>query len=152
MSKNSEAELAQERKQEETRQAMARVRLALVDLTANLLRVMRGSGKSNYLGAQACEFLQALNAYEEIAGFYPDSWSLENVLSIQREPSARLSADELLKHEAEATMLQGALQVVASRLLGQLTFQRRGEKELYDGIRLLDEHRKENRERLKQEW
>jgi hypothetical protein len=131
---------------------MARVRSALVDLVANALRVTRGAGKSGDLGQQACEFLQALNEYEEVAGFYPGSWNLDNALSIQREPSAQLSVDELVERAAETVILQGALQVVASRMLGQRTFESKGQNELYDGIRQLDEHRKERRKRLKEEW
>jgi hypothetical protein len=154
VSETSEAELARKRKADETRRAMDRVQSAVVDLTANLLRVTRGAGKSYELGAQANQFVETLIAYREVAGCYPDTYSLDNALRFERDEEFlnRLKGDALDEYYAKEKVLRGALQTVASRLLGQSTIQRMGENEMFEGIRRIEDIQEKNRKLHEVEW
>jgi hypothetical protein len=154
VSETSEAELARKRKDDETGRAMNRVQSAVVQLTANLLRVTRGAGKSYELGAQASHFVETLIAYREVAGCYPDTYSLDNALRFERDEAFlnRLKGDALDEYYANEKVLRGALQTVASRLLGQSTIQRMGENEMFEGMRRIEDIRERNRKVREAEW
>jgi hypothetical protein len=141
VSENSEAELAQ-------REAMGQVRWALRDLAANLMRIIRGAGKPWEIGQQAQALINSIIAYREAAGYSPSSD--ENYKSpIARRWPGRV--DRFDKHGsrnrmwAEDIVIRGCLQIAASRLLYQNTQRRAGEHEMYDGLRDLEEARKEAR-------
>jgi hypothetical protein len=109
------------------------VRRALRDLTANLLRVTRGAGQPGLIGRQAITLLDALAECQRETGFLPD---LGGFLT---EPVMRLDFDSSDRRVAQTEIIGGALQIAASRLLGQLTQERRGEQELRDGLRRWNE-------------
>lgn len=154
VSETSEAELARKRKEDAVHNAMARVRSALVELGANLLRVTRGAGKSYELGTQANRFVEALISYQEAAGCYPDAVSLNGVLDFGHDEEflSKLKGDARDEYYAKQAILRGALQTVASQMLGQLTIQRSGEKELSDGIQHLNGIREKRRKLHEAEW
>jgi hypothetical protein len=60
------------------------------------------------------------------------------------------SASELRWEDAERTILAGACQIIASRLLGQKMQEKRGSHELDKGIRELDNLKEANRKLAKQ--
>jgi hypothetical protein len=46
--------------------------------------------------------------------------------------------------DAVQQMIAGGLQAAASQLLGQLTQERAGEQEMFDGLRIIERQREEN--------
>lgn len=107
---------------------------------ANIMRVARGAGKPHRLVHDAVDMVGAFNAYFELAGHYPGehvAYEIRHLLwarSCDREWSDGI--DE---------MSRGALQVVASRLIGQLTQETRGEHELISGLTVIEKIRAANR-------
>ncbi|MFT8246599.1 hypothetical protein [Roseomonas sp. BN140053] len=145
VAENSEAELEARRKQEATDRAREQVVRALRELAANLLRVIRGAGKPWTLGQDAAEVVIAIEAYQEIAGPTLFADDIAAALRIQEHyrhlPS--LSSREAERLDAEEQVVRGALQVVASKLLGQRTQEAAGDDEMHRGIREFGEIRAE---------
>lgn len=137
---NTEADIARDR-------ATAAVSWKLRNLTANLLRVVRGAGKPHEIAEQAGELVLAVAAYQKAFGHWPPSWELSEMLSIDQpqEGLARLEGHEWSRAHAEHTIVRGALQIAASRLIGQSTQERAGESEMLDGVRSLEAAREEMR-------
>jgi hypothetical protein len=93
------------------------VQRALIELTANLLRVTRGAGKAWAIGDQAVALVKAMAKFQEITGIWPTA-ELANEISSWDELPSYLTKDEDIEHHyAEQAALRGALQIVASRLL-----------------------------------
>lgn len=147
VSETSAAEIERRRKEQERERLTQNLEWRLRELTANLLRVCRGAGKPYEIGPQANALVAAFMAFFEATGQFPDNYHLTNML---HRPSALESFREkgldptkyrgyLTREEAKQTIVRGALQMVASDLLGQTTQIRRGEDELHQGIRALDE-------------
>ncbi|MDQ0998058.1 hypothetical protein QFZ34_003240 [Phyllobacterium ifriqiyense] len=126
---------------------MADVGFHLRELTANLLRVSRGAGKANNIGHQCAKLIRALQAYHEEVGHWPPSWDLQEAISKETvyPEGFVLSEDEAERLSHTETMVSGALQIVASRLLDQNTQIRAGESELYRGFNGLVAYRLEQR-------
>jgi hypothetical protein len=124
-----------------------RLSRAIRELTANLLRVMRGAGRSYAIGDQLQSIVRAFIEYQEKFGYLPAPFMFDEMLSIDQSEAWRthLRGAELMRSHAEARIVRGALQVAASLLLRQLTHQRAGERELRDGIQDLDAAREETR-------
>jgi hypothetical protein len=128
VSENSDAELAR-------RRALERVEAALHELGANMLRVVRGAGKPYELGAQAAEFSLAMQAHFDIAEMYPSSGELAEMLSIEEDHAGhRMNDHDRQMYLDEATIIRGALQIAASRLLGQRTQEAAGNSDLWKGV------------------
>jgi hypothetical protein len=151
---STEEELAHKRASEARTRAIEartdatdRVSWALRNMTANLLRIVRGAGKSCEVGGQIEELVQALNGYHKVVGHGPPPEDLSQMLSIDRDEEwcGRASPVELLRTEARDHIVRGALQITASRLVRQLTHEHKGEDELRDGILQLEEARAEMR-------
>lgn len=121
------------------RRCRDKVEWALRELTANLLRVARGAGRYEAIYNQALQFVIACKEYHEQVGYYPDK-ELPAILNTAPD----FDAPEL-KH-AEHKIVRGALQMTASRLLGQWTQERNGENEFRAGIIALDQARAAHRE------
>ena len=123
---------------------------ALRDLTANLLRIVRGAGKPYEIVRQADELLQALVAYQKAVGHWPPSHELAEMLSVDRneEWRSQLKNSELNRLYAEERIVRGALQKTASRLIGQATQEAAGDSEMYDGLRGLEAARAESRREM----
>lgn len=117
-------------------EAERQVDLALRELAANVLRVVRGAGRPYELDRQAIAFAEACEAYREAVGHYPASEGLGAALHVREilEPG-KWGEQEHEFAEAREAMIRGGLQIAASRLLGQPTQERAGESELFDGGR-----------------
>lgn len=137
---NSAADLAREH-------AMLDVQSALAELAANLLRVIRGAGKPYMLPRNAADFLKAVVAYNEITGPIPFEGRVLDALDIGYDLDARLemSPDNQERTLAEEQIVQGALQIAASQILGQKTQERAGSSEMHAGIRDLEALRRRQR-------
>jgi hypothetical protein len=130
VSSNSEAEVVSKRE-------LAAIRATLRALAANILRVIRGAGRSSELASQAAAFIEACISFKEAAGRFPFTDELEPMLALDYPPESIRELDETERalEDAKRTIISGALQVVASELLGQRTQATIGSHELADGAR-----------------
>jgi hypothetical protein len=143
VSENSDDDLKRRRVDEE-------LGYAIRALTANLLRVTRGAGKPFEIGLQAQRVVDAVVAYYEAwrRNPGPEQYAKYLDIGLDREILARVSEEERYRSYAEEAMVRAALQISASRLVGQLTQERVAEHHLYEAIRDLDEVRKMQRKRM----
>jgi hypothetical protein len=109
----------------EANRAEEEARFALRELAANLMRVTRGAGKPYLILNQVFELANAAIRFQKITGRWPD---LGGELSVD-DPRAS-NFDSPIKDATDA-MLRGALQMVASRLLGQIPQEAMGSTELF---------------------
>jgi hypothetical protein len=130
------------------RSAAEGVGWALRDLAANLIRVVRGAGKSYELGKQAAAFIHALQDYREGVGHYPAPHELNAMVALEDDDTREWSEEERSRRHAERTIIRGALQIAASDMLEQRTQRAAGESELYTGVnRTIDQ-----REAAQRKW
>ena len=131
--------IVSERTDEEIAEARALAVLddALKDLTANLLRVVRGAGKPYDVRKQVA-LVHA--AYAGLAEANPRAtWpDISEGLSV-----ASAFEDEMTT--ARECMVRGALQIAASKIADQPMQERAGRDELMTGFRAIEEIRAENR-------
>lgn len=140
-------------------QALAKVKGPMRRLAANLLRVVRGAGSSAELGQQMVACIIAMDAYRDAVGHGVPSWDLNEMLDPQvayseARPWVKSNDEDLARWEedgtadaqaAEMDIQKACLQMVASTLVDQLTQKRRGEHDLYEGIRRLEAARERSR-------
>lgn len=120
---------------------------AMVELTANLLRIIRGAGKPYELGRHLSEVMRTMQQHYDVVGFWPYDEMAEAV----RLPDVWDRAAERPGNAAELyaihSIVRGSLQMIASDLLGQRTQRVSGEHELYGGANDLEAFRQEQRKR-----
>ena len=92
-------------------------RAALLELTANLMRVVRGAGKAERIAAQTNAFAVAFNEYSDLHGHGPAADLLREILHFRSNDAAGGPHPE--EAIAESAICRTALQVVASKLLDQ---------------------------------
>jgi len=144
VSENTGADLARKR-------ASQRVDDALRELTANLLRVVRGAGRPHDIADQSLALTDSLVAYREATGVLPFGDDLAAVIQ-PGEPDLRLwGGDEQARHYAHQLVIKGSLQVTASRLLHQPTQEAAGRREMHDGMVEIEAMRAATREQAKAE-
>ena len=122
---------------------------ALREMAANMLRIIRGAGKSYELLAQMKKTIDSAIKFQGLHGHFPQ---VSNYLEIEDKHQKiierrhagdidQASIDRWWKDGtfekmiAEHTIMCGAFQAVASQLIGQRTQENAGERELHDGIR-----------------
>lgn len=120
---------------------------ALRELTANLIRVTRGAGRSYEIGQQAKELIDAYQAYKTAVGTWPSSYELNEMLALDDHEGRGDSADEagVTLHYGQQYVVKGALQIAASQLIGQRTQEAAGRSQLHDGLRMVEEAREMRR-------
>jgi hypothetical protein len=129
---------------------LAELRWRLVTLTANLLRVTRGAGRSWEIVTQCIETAHAYHAYVQAIGHLPPSFEIEQILNLKRE-FGDFSSDADIDC-GRSMLVAGALQFTASTLLGQRTQVAAGQREMFEGERLIVQARERQRkERLAEE-
>jgi hypothetical protein len=124
----------------------------LRELAANIMRVTRGSGRVFEISLQANAFLDAMTRYRDVVGYYPHMDRLKKALRTD-DPVAtdRMPADKLGEVYARRTIVRGALQVAASRLLDQSAEAAAGEAEILKGIREFEKVEEAARQRKQAE-
>jgi hypothetical protein len=136
---NSESEIRR-------RRAAENVEWPLRDLTANLIRVVRGAGKPYAIRDQLAAVLTAMSDYRDAAGRWPSSDELANMVAMQRPQWLETTSSEIRAEDwAKSRIIRGALQMTASELLGQRTQEAAGESEMYDGINQIEDLRTKRR-------
>lgn len=117
----------------------------LKQLAANMLRIVRGAGKPYEVGQQCARVIDAYHKYRATVGEWPPSHVIGEILSIRYREN-RAKTDRAIEWEdAKQQMIAGGLQAAASQILGQLTQERAGESEMFDGLRVIERQREENR-------
>jgi hypothetical protein len=147
--------LVSSKSDEEFRRKQARDNLdwPLRDLTANLMRIARGAGRPNLLSRQLDACLDALRTYLKEHGSLPPAHTIQDILDpdaayrghrpwIAEERGSEIESDHEL---ALREIRRGALQSVASMLLGQQPQFSSGENAIHEGIRRWDEVRAKRR-------
>lgn len=137
VAQNTEADLARKR-------ASAEVSWALRQLTANLLRIVRGAGAPGEIIGQIDWLLGTIMAFQNVVGLAPFS-EYPQMLDFVPHEEWRRHADrgQLALVRAEERIVRGLLQIAASRLVGQTTQERAGESEMYAELRDLKDAREE---------
>lgn len=140
VSENSPDDIKRHREQ-------ARVNRALRVLAANIMRVARGAGRPEELGLNAQAVVETMVAYHEAVGHYPPSEELAVSLPIENsaEIMERVGSEGRTRLRAEQDMIRGALQVAASRLLGQGTQESMGRTEMMRGFHALEDAEAQSR-------
>jgi hypothetical protein len=142
---------------------------AIRDTAANMLRIIRGAGKPYELLFQMKKAIDSAIKFQELHHHWPSDViandlqledEMEKVLARGREGTLdQVTIDRWWKDGtfdrmmAEHTIHRGALQAIASELIGQNTQKRSGETEFHDGIRhwirVRDERIQKDREAAK---
>lgn len=124
------------------------IKWPLRELAANIIRVVRGAGKSYEIAGQCLEVIEAFQRYRDKVGHWPSSWEIDEALSI-RDERENNAYDEAWEREcARESVVRGCLQVAASRLMGQNTQEQRGRSEMMEGVRELERIHDESRKKL----
>lgn len=126
------------RQQIDAMQMQGRVDYALRELAANIIRVVRGAGRPDDIIGQCNEVLKEAVEYHEKVGRYVSLDSVAAALRLERERISDYDSFVGQRQLAMRQMINGSLQVTASRLLGQPTQQRRGESEMFEAYRELE--------------
>jgi hypothetical protein len=140
---------------------------AIRDCAANMLRIIRGAGKPYNLLGQMQEVLRAALEFQEAHGYWP-----QNIITNDLKIEDKIERERLRLKEgsinqatydrwwengefdlsrAEMRMYQGALQAIASQLIGQKLQQTSGEREFYEGVSDLAKAREELRNSARKE-
>jgi len=118
----------------EVRRARERAELAMLDLTANLLRIVRGAGKPYEIGRQVIACATAMQDHWDVAKVWPYNEMAEAIrLPGLYDMKYGEGRDGDMAY-ARQSILRGALQHIASDLLEQRTQQRAGDHEMMQGV------------------
>ena len=100
-------------------EALNQVGHSLRALAANLVCIVRGTGKPLELGRDVDAFTAALGAFEGATGAHPKAWELAAMLRVDLDPksSAPGSEEDLVEQYAQHAIVQASLQLAATRLL-----------------------------------
>ena len=137
VSNQSEDDLALER-------AARDIDAALREVVANILRVSRGAGATWKILEQLGDLVQALKAHSKLPGamMFDFEGCLRSIF-----PDGLTVTPEGNRREwtyAEERMVSGAMQIVASRFLGQKTQEAAGHTEMFEGLITIERLRKQN--------
>jgi len=128
------------------KRAEAQLERPLKQLASNLLRVVRGAGRPEEIVTNCFEVVEVFKNFREVVGYWPDNVGMTLHLP-------RMTTGHYDEHEAAINvMVDGALQVAASRLIGQLTQETRGKHELLEGFRMLLSERERERAKTRAKW
>ncbi len=135
----TEAEIARERAAVARERAEIDVTNAMIDLSANLLRVIRGAGRSHEIGHHCAALLKAMTDFRAATGV----WPFPEMERAVRRPDPDFGASEAMYEEQMMfqSIIGGALQMAASEMLGQRPQIAAGETEIFRGIDRLEKIR-----------
>lgn len=114
---------------------------SLRNLTANLMRITRGSGKLLEVESQVMELANELAKHRDLTSQGVSPHIYRQALVFDPEIHTE-DQDVAEKHRARAMVVQGALQFAAAEILDQSTFKSAGDDEMSDGVRMWEAWRK----------
>jgi hypothetical protein len=127
--------------------ATAKLGWALKDLTANLIRVVRGAGKPEMIFKQVDGFVEAYATFFDDTGEAPDPALLRGLIAM---PEPNWDDDRLDEVLSEQALIRHSLQVVASGLLEQRTQRETAMNKFHDTLRRIEERRALAKKRKRQ--
>lgn len=145
VSDQSEADLAKLRAERDREDALVEIESTLRGLAANIMRVTRGAGSPHTLVADAVEFLRAVDGFKQSTGTRPSGHVYAGALELLKAAGFRSDPH----YYGLKKITRGALQAVASELVGQRTQAAAGEHEIYQGVTLIEAARAEARKGIK---
>ncbi len=121
----------------------------LRDLSANLLRLIRGGGKSYEVENQLKHAQNAIERYRATASHGVPPHLIDGALNLRLEApdGVEENSEDRIWRDGQERMIRGALQIAASHLLGQNSQGAKGTDELYEGQRIIEELRLKNLKR-----
>lgn len=114
-----------------------RLRSGLRKMAANLMRIARGAGNPYELEQQITSLSDYLKSYRDLVGHGVSDHIVYDCLNIRQRLDHDTDADYRRRHEAKETMMLGAIQVAASRLTRNTTQEIAGDRQMLDGVELL---------------
>lgn len=108
---------------------------ALRQLAANIIRVVRGAGNPDEIIVQCAKVVDTAIAFREAAERVPSPVSVASAIKLKHDSLQYDDSFWFSRQLADRKMISGVLQFAASRLLGQLTQERRGETEMHEAYR-----------------
>ena len=134
-------------RQIEANEAQERVDWALRQLAANLIRVVRGAGKPEDLIKQCADVVNAAVDHRDAAGMLPSSFAVASAIQLKHDELQYENDFWFERQLAYRSIVNGALQFTASKLLEQPLHVQRGQDEMDKGIRGLESAREELRKK-----
>lgn len=112
---------------------------ALRDLTANLLRIMRGQGVPTEIEEQAQALVSALSHYRHAVGVAPTAEDLAHGLDADqaRTVPEQASTERIAEVRAEEAIIRGAIDIAAARLLIEAQHEAAGHAQMRAGLNAL---------------
>ncbi len=101
----------------------------LIELAANIIRVVRGAGRPHEVILQCDEVVKAALEFRDKSKRLPSQESVASALRLRHE-EIDYSKPWADRESARQDMVSGALQIAASRLLGQHLQVKQGEREM----------------------
>lgn len=111
---------------------------ALLQLSANIIRVVRGAGRPYDVILQCSDVLQAALEVKEKTGRVPSDAAVANTLMLKHEEVTEYESFRSQRKLAMEQMISGALRVAAARMLDQRLQIDHGEKEMQSAYLSLD--------------
>ena len=110
-------------------------------LAANIMRVFRGAGKPYAITGQLTDVLDAVGEYQDSHNSGVPPWVYESALCEERQRpyDMGLNADERERASARDTIVDGAMQVAASDLLGQRAQSSAGHSQMTLGFSMIND-------------
>lgn len=140
---------------------------AVRECAANMLRVIRGAGKPHELLLQMKKVIDSAVKFQELHGYWPDDVIAgklrlddERHECLERCRAGDLSQAAVDRWRTDGTLDEmsaeyitfcGALQIIASRMIGQKTQESAGDSEFHHGLRELEEIRERRRRQVVEE-
>jgi hypothetical protein len=111
------------------------LKFSLINLTANLIRVVRGAGKPDRIVDYIDGFVDAFNEYYKVIGHAPTGAMLSDLIRFPDRADLKLDDDRLDEMLLEDAICRSALQMVASTLMEQRIHQEEALGELQGHLR-----------------
>lgn len=116
------------------------ISIRLRELTANLIRIVRGSGKLYEVEGQVLRVAEELERHRELVSHGVSQHVIDEALNIRSELETRDHPNRNWQ-DGQATIVKGALQYAASTLLNQNSHGANGHEEMMEGQRKIEELR-----------
>lgn len=118
---------------------------ALIEMAANVIRVVRGAGRPEDIIDNCMNVVKAAVEHHDTTKRYPRQYDIATTLRLEHEPIEDYQSYWGGKQIAIRDMISGSLQVAASTLIGQPLQVKQGEREMdraFVGMELLREEQR----------
>jgi len=131
----------------DTEYAQQIVNRALIELAANIIRVVRGAGRPEDIIRQCADVVNAAVSFDDKSGRWVSPYAIASAIHLEHDQIVDYETYWAGRQLAMRRMIRGSLQVAASKLLDQRLQIDQGQREMNDAYteleRLHEELRKE---------